>query len=229
MPVSRHHGAHVGEVDIDEARAGDQFRDALHRALQHGVRRLEGVEQRGARPEHRQQLLVRNGDQRVDVLRQLHHALIGDARALVAFHLERLGDHRDGQDAELLGDLRHHRRRARAGAAAHAGGDEQHVAAFDQLDDAVAVFHRRLPADFRVGAGAQALGDVAADLQRGAHLGVLQRLRIGVDADEIHALEAGLDHVRDGVAAAAAHADHLDDGALAVCIHQFKHSSHLLT
>ena len=61
--------------------------------------------------------------------------------------------------------LRHHRRRARAGATAHAGGDEQHVAAGDQLDDAVAIFHRRLAAHFRVGARAQALGDVAADLQ----------------------------------------------------------------
>src|SRR5947207_2836224 len=60
--------------------------------------------------------------------------------------------------------------------AAHAGGDEQHVAALDQLDDAVAVLHRRLTADFRVGARPQPLGDVAADLQRRLHLGVLQGL-----------------------------------------------------
>jgi hypothetical protein len=60
----------------------------------------------------------------------------------------------------------------------------------DQLDDAVAIFHRRLPADFRIGAGAQSLGDVAADLQRGLHLRCLQCLRIGVDADEIHPFDA---------------------------------------
>jgi hypothetical protein len=175
--------------------------------------------------EHRQQLLVRNRDQGVDVFRELEHALIGDARALVAFHLERLGDDGDRQDAEFLGDLRDHGSGARAGAAAHARGDEQHVAAFDELDDAVAILHRGLAADFRVGAGAQALGDVAADLQRGAHLGVLERLRIGVDANEIHALEAGLDHVRDGIAAAAAHAQHLDDGTLTVRVHEFEHSN----
>ncbi len=33
----RHHGAHVGEVDVDEARTGDQLGDALHGALQHLV------------------------------------------------------------------------------------------------------------------------------------------------------------------------------------------------
>ena len=51
-------------------------------------------------------------------------------------------------------------------------------------------FHRGLTAYFGVGAGAQTFGDVAADLQCGAHLGVLQRLRIGVDANEFHTLEA---------------------------------------
>ncbi len=93
-------------------------------------------------------------------------AVIRDQRALAAFHLEGPRDHRDREDAELLGDLRHHRRRARARAAAHAGGDEQHVAALDHLDDAIAIFHRGLPAHFRIGARAETLGDVAADLQR---------------------------------------------------------------
>jgi hypothetical protein len=41
-----------------------------------------------------------------------------------------------------------------------------------------------------------------------------QRLRVGVGADELHALHAALDHVGDGVAAAAADADHLDLRAL---------------
>jgi hypothetical protein len=66
-----------------------------------------------------------------------------------------------------LADLRDDRRRAGAGAAAHAGGDEQHVAALDRLLDAVAILHRGLPAEIRVGPGAEALGDVAADLDRG--------------------------------------------------------------
>ena len=72
-------------------------------------------------------------------------------------HLEGLGHDGDGQDVELLRDLRDHRRRARAGATAHARRDEQHVAAFDELDDAVAILHRGLAADLGIGAGAEAL------------------------------------------------------------------------
>ena len=37
-----------------------------------------------------------------------------------------------------------------------------------------------------------------------------QRLRVGVDGDELHALEPGVDHAVDGVAATAADADDLD-------------------
>ena len=36
-----HDRAHVGEVDIDQARTGDQVGDALHRAEQHVIGRLE--------------------------------------------------------------------------------------------------------------------------------------------------------------------------------------------
>ncbi len=121
---------------------------------------------------------------------QFGDALLGERRALVAFHLERLGHDGDRQDAEFLRHLRHDRRGARARAATHAGGDEDHVRAFDQLDDAVTVFHRRLAADFRIRAGAETLGDVRADLQARLDLRVLERLRIGVDAHEIDALDA---------------------------------------
>jgi len=90
------------------------------------------------------------------------------------------GHHGDRQYAQLLGDLGHHRRCARAGAAAHAGGDEQHVAALDELHDAVAILHRRLPPDLGIGARAESLGDVATDLQCRLDLGMLERLRVGM-------------------------------------------------
>ena len=54
---------------------------------------------------------------------------------------------RDGEDAQLFAISAIDRRRAGAGAAAHAGGDEQHVGALDHLGDAVAVLHRRVAAD----------------------------------------------------------------------------------
>ena len=64
-------------------------------------------------------------------LLQLGDAGLGDAHAARALELEGLGHHGHGQDAELLGHARDHRGGAGAGAAAHAGGDEHHVAAGD--------------------------------------------------------------------------------------------------
>jgi hypothetical protein len=48
---------------------------------------------------------------------------------------------------------------------------------------------------------------------------VLEGQRIGVAAQELHALDAARHHVSDGVAAAAAYPDHLDYSVLAVSIH----------
>ena len=132
---------------------------------------------------------------------------------------ERLRHDGDRQDSHLLRELRDDGRGARARAAAQARRDEQHVGAFDDLLDAVAIFHRGLPADLGIRAGAEPLRDVAADLQARLDLGALQRLRVGVRADEIHAFDARADHVRDRVAAAAADPEHFDDSRLAVSVH----------
>ena len=129
---------------------------------------------------------------------------------------------------QILGDLRHHRCRAGAGAAAHAGGDEHHVGAGEHFGDTLAVVERRLAPDLGVGAAAEALGEVGTELQNGARAGFLERLRVGVGVDELHAVDVGADHVVDGIATAAAHADHLDHGQLAVGIHEFEHICCLL-
>ena len=153
------------------------------------------------------------------MLAELVDPLVRNRHALAAFHLERLGDDGDSQDAELLGDLRHDRRRARSRAATHAGRDEQHVGTFDDLVNPVAIFHCGLAAYFGIGAGAESLGDIAADLQRRADAGALQRLGVRVGTDEVDTLDAGIDHVSHGIATAATDTDDLDDSALAVCVH----------
>jgi hypothetical protein len=91
-----------------------------------------------------------------------------------------------------------------------------------RIHDAFAVFQRGLTADFRIRARAQALGDVAAELQLQLGAAVLDRLRIGVGGDELHAFDAAVDHVRDRVAAAAAHADDLDDRVRCHLFDQFE-------
>ena len=48
-------------------------------------------------------------------------------------------------------------------------------------------------------------------MQRDVGGGLLQRLHVGVDGEELDALDLGLDHAVDGVDAAAAHADDADD------------------
>ena len=106
-------------------------------------------------------------------------------------------------------------RGAGAGAAAEAGGDEDHVGAFQRLDDLVGVFQRGLAADLGIGAGAEAVGELDAELD--AHRGArhLQRLQVGVGDHELDAFQVSVDHAVDGVAAAAAHADDLDLGVVA--------------
>ena len=81
--------------------------------------------------------------------------------ALLALEEERLGHHADGERAELLGEPRHDRRSAGAGAAAHAGGDEHHVRAREVFADPLDVLVGRLAADLRIGAGAEPLGDLS--------------------------------------------------------------------
>ena len=63
---------------------------------------------------------------------------------------------------------------------------------------------------FGIGAGAEPLGQLGADLQLDRRRIQLQRLQVGVGDDELDAVEPGRHHAVDGVAAAAADADDLD-------------------
>ena len=143
-------------------------------------------------------------------LLQLVDAGFGDAHAAHALELEGLGDDADGEDAELARRAGDDRRRARAGAAAHAGGDEDHVRAREMIADLVDHLLGRGAADLGLRAGAEPLGDREAHLDDALGLATGQRLGVGVGDDEFDALEAGLDHVVDGIAARAADPEHGD-------------------
>src|SRR5699024_2763364 len=117
----------------------------------------------------------------------------------------------------------HYRRRAGAGTAAHAAGDEQHVRALDRLADTIAVLLGRLPADGRISAGAEAAGDVHAHLHEHVGFAAFQMLCVGIGADEVHTFNTTLDHMVDGVATAAPDTDHLDDRFVSLLISKFEH------
>ena len=136
-----------------------------------------------------------------------------ERRAARAFERERLGDHADGQDALVARGLGDDRRGAGAGAAAHAGGDEAHVRAFERCDDLVERLFGGGAADLRPRAGAEALRDLEAELDPAVGGRSVERLRVGVGDDEVDALDVGAHHVGDGVAAGAADADHADPRA----------------
>ena len=126
-----------------------------------------------------------------------------------------LRDHGNGERAHLAGQRRDDRSGAGAGASAESGGDEDHVGAFERLDDLVGIFERGLAADFRIRARAEAVRQLHAELQLHGRVRHAQRLQVGVGDDELDALHAGIDHAVDGVAAASAYADHFDLGVVA--------------
>ena len=138
---------------------------------------------------------------------------------------EGAGDHGHGQDAELPGNFRDHGRAPGARTPTHAGGDEHHVRSGEHFGDAVPVFQGGFPAYGGIGAGAKALRDFPAQLQKGPGPHVFQGLSVGVGRDEFHALHALCDHMGNSVTAAAAHADDLDNRVLRLAIYQFKHGT----
>ena len=124
-------------------------------------------------------------------LLQLGDAFFGGAHALVAFEGERLGDDADGQDALFTRRAGDDRGCAGAGAAAHAGGDEAHVRAFEAGFELIECFFGGRTPDLGAGAGAEALRDLHAELDAGFGLRCRQRLRIGIGDDEINPLQIG--------------------------------------
>ena len=93
---------------------------------------------------------------------------------------------------------------------------KHHVGAAQDLLDLVAVVLGGVAADVGVGPGAEAAGQLPADVELDVGVAHQQRLRIGVDGDELDALEPDLDHAVDGIHAATADADHLDDRQVVV-------------
>ena len=211
-----HDALDVGEVDVDQAGRGDQVGDALHAVEQYLVGAAERVHQRHGGVAHLQQPIVGDDDQRVAALPQRAMPVSGLVAPALALERERPRHHADRQGAELARDGGDDGRAACAGATAFARGDEHHVGAAQQLLDVVLGVVGGLATDLRVCACAEATGGVTPDVELDVGIAHQQRLRVGVDRDELHALEALLDHSVDGVDAAAADADHFDDGEVVV-------------
>jgi hypothetical protein len=177
---------------------------------------------KGILAHHREEPLVGHHDHGVHVLPELGDAVLRLLHPPAALEQEGLGDDPDGEGPGLAGHLRHYRRSAGAGAAAHPAGDEHHVRPLDRGGHLVPVFLDGLSPDLRARAGAEPAGQLPADLNLHIRLGHREGLGVGVHRDELDAAELILDHPVDGVAAAPADADDLHPGGLDPALFQLK-------
>ena len=139
-------------------------------------------------------------------------ARVGRLAAPRAFEPERRRHDADGERAELARDPRDDRRAPVPGAATLAGGHEHHVGAAQRRADLVVRLLRRLAARLRIGAGAEALRQLLADMDLDRRVREIELLHVGVDGDEVDLRDAGVHHPVDCVDTAAADPDDADHG-----------------
>ena len=153
---------------------------------------------------HVEQPVVGHDDKSVHALAQLGDAGFRKARTAAALKAERLGDHRHCEDAHFARGLGDDGNGARAGAAAHTGGQIDHVGALHVVSDLADRLARGQLANFRPGSGSESLGGVLAQHYLAVGLGLFEVAHVGVCGNKLHAFDALRDYVVKGVAAAAA-------------------------
>ena len=205
---------YIGEVEVDEARYGNQVRDTLDALAQDIIGHLKGLGHRRTLINNLQQAIIRDGDNRIDMLLQ-----IGDTALRIAFTrhaLKRKWTRNDAyrQCADLSRALSHHGSRAGTRTAAHTCRDEDHVSAAQCLENIIAALFCGLLANLRLRTGTEATREFLADLHTVRGQGFEQCLRIRIHSNEFYALYSLGNHAVNGIAAATADTDYLDFGQL---------------
>ncbi len=154
---------------------------------------------------------------------QLNDPGFGLLHPLLVLKGKGFGHHRHRERPDLLGHLGADGRPARPGAAPHPRRDEDHMRAGQHVPDLVPVLFRGPSADVGVGACAEPLGELYAELELQGGLRGREGLGIGVGADKVDPHQAHLDHVVHGVAAAPADADDLDLRAAKIILDKLEH------
>ena len=150
-----HDRAHVGEVEVDQARHGDEVGDPLHALAQDVVGHAERLGDGRRALDDLEQPVVLDDDQRVDAVAKRLDPLLGLVGAQLALEPERTRHDADGERADLAADLGDDGRSAGSGAAALARGDEDHVRALERFLELVATLLRGGLTDAWVGSGTE--------------------------------------------------------------------------
>ena len=103
----------------------NDFGDAVASLVENVVGGCKAVHHRGGAAHLVFQLVVQNDDEAVHLVLQILDARLRLTHAARAFKFKGLRDDGDRENTKLLGNLSDHGRGARAGAAAHAGRDEE--------------------------------------------------------------------------------------------------------
>ena len=205
----------VRKVTINNSRNGNDIGNSLHPLPQDIVGNAKRLEKARSFIDKLHQPLVGNADDGIHALAQLRQTLLRLHHAALAFEGEGLGNHRHGERAQLARQAGDDGSAPRPRSPAQAGGDKHHVRAFQGFDDLFRVLQSRPPADFRVASRTQSLGQLGAQLNLQWGIGSLERLRVGIGHQKVHAFHVGGDHAVDRIAPASPDADHLDFGAVA--------------
>ena len=153
------------------------------------------------------QVLVRNDNQRIDMLLQLGNARVRRAHPARAFKQERLGYNTNRQDIHFARSFGNDRRSTGTSAAAHASGDKAHMTASERGFDLLDSFFSRGTTNFGTRTCTKPLGDIGPKLDAIFGRRRIQRLRIGIRNDEIDAFDFGTNHIGNCVSASATNAD----------------------
>jgi len=155
----------VGEVAVDDPRNRNDVRDALHPLTQNIVGDAERLEEASILRDG-EEFFVGDGDHGVDGRRSARPCHVSAClHAALAFEAEGLRDHRDRKRAHFAGKRSDDGSCAGAGATAEAGGDEDHVRAFEGFNNFSRRSSRRgFAANLRVGAGAKAICQLHAQV-----------------------------------------------------------------
>ena len=206
-----HDGLNVSEVKVDQAGGGDQVGNALHTGEQNLVSGLECVQHGDVTIRNRQQSVVRNNDQGINLIAQSRDTGLSLVGAATAFEGEGAGHHTNGQSAEGAGNTCHDGCATGTGATALTCGHKDHVCALEDFLNFLRVILGCLTANLGVCARAKTAGQLTTNVQLNVCIGHQQSLSVSVDSNELNAAQTNLNHAVDCVDATAADTNDLDD------------------